>query len=377
MAGLTDRSLKDSYKNILIIGDSAWNGVTGTLTQIKDGAGVSLPIKAASNKLRMDNGIPIEFGNVYAFVKNDGNKLALGGDKVTTVAVSATTIRATTASLASASLTGNIKAATASFTGAVKAATVSAKTIKTTGTVNAVTISATTIKGSIAPGSGKSISLTGGGKLALADGYDIHNDGDYIALTTDDEINHVFRQTAMIPLKSGMSIGTTASRYGNLFSASAKFKNMYASFIDVLGNTGRVNVSSVSTKKAKANSISVASNIHMKDSASIWLRTDKTVKLKAQSGVMDLLVGAGGMHIAATGIYPEAKDSTFLGTDANTWQQGYIDNVITKQVLSASKLTLWAASGVYAASAIPLSSAAVKAGQIYYQAITGALKIKL
>lgn len=376
MAGLTARSLKDSYKNILIIGDSAWNGVTGTLTQIKDGNGASLPIQAASNKLRMDNGIPIEFGNVYAFVKNDGNKLALGGDKVVATAVSANTIKANSISVTSVSATAGIKAATASFTGTVKASTLSATTIKTTGTVVAGTLSATTIKGSIAPGSGKSISLTGGGKLALADGYDIHNDGDYIALTTDDEINHVFRQTAMIPLKSGMSIGTTASRYGNLFSASAKFKNMYASFIDVLGNTGRVNVSSVSTKKAKANSISVASNIHMKDGASIWLRTDKSALIKARSGVIDVFVGVGGMHIEATGVYPESKDNTFLGTESNTWKQGYVDKIVTANLSAVGKLTISAVSGIYAAQAIPVSSGDVKAGQIYYVSSTKILKIK-
>jgi len=70
MAGLTTRTYKDSYKNVVIIDDSAWTGVKTTMTALKDGAGVSLPLAVSIDSLQVANGKRLRFGNADNYIHN-------------------------------------------------------------------------------------------------------------------------------------------------------------------------------------------------------------------------------------------------------------------------------------------------------------------
>jgi len=84
MAGLTTRTYKDSYKNVVILGDAAWTGVQSTLTFLKDGNGTELPLAVSADALKVKSGKLLYFGdsgdvNIY---NPDANTLKISAPKI-------------------------------------------------------------------------------------------------------------------------------------------------------------------------------------------------------------------------------------------------------------------------------------------------------
>lgn len=377
MSGLTERAFKDSYKNLVIIGDSVWTGVRGTMTNLKDGEGKSLPLAVASNALRVDDGVPLQFGSDAVALRSVAGKLDFTG-KATIPTASIGTLNATTAVIkGSASVNGAFKAGSASINGNAKVTSISVTniTVKTKMTVSEV--DATIIKGTISPGSGKNVVLDNGAVL-MASGYGFYHSSAKSESYFKAAGNNVyaFTNAKLYPLKSGYNLGTAASEFESMYCASIIAKNLYCGYV-VIGDTkSTITASSVSSKSSKANKMLVASDIRLSNGASLHLRDGGKERIKGRDNIIDVFVGDGGFSVDGIGgFYPRDKSLLTIGKAGTTWSAGYLDKVVGNVASSASKYRIFG-TAIYLAG-VQLSSASVGIGEIYRVSGTNALKIKI
>ena len=268
MAGLTTRTYKDSYKNVVIIDDSAWTGVKTTMTALKDGAGVSLPLAVSIDSLQVANGKRLRFGNADNYIHNSGAKvLDLTSERVK---INGKLVLAAGNNISAASLVGtNLSIANVRGTGAVsgfariRGTLVSGTTIKAGGTkITNAGVSATAIDiGGTRMNSG-GITLPSGGKLLTIGGTGVHSPGTGelqfnvasvgIAIMDSDEF---YPKTNEVP-----TLGKTGYRWSALYSKSVYCNSITASTVDLKGGNYKGALASVTSLKAPTGNVSTLTN---------------------------------------------------------------------------------------------------------------------
>lgn len=268
MAGLTTRTYKDSYKNVVIIDDSAWTGVKTTMTALKDGAGVSLPLAVSIDSLQVANGKRLRFGNADNYIHNSGAKvLDLTSERVK---INGKLVLAAGNNISAASLVGtNLSVANVRGTGAVsgfariRGTLVSGTTIKAGGTkITNAGVSATAIDvGGTKMNSG-GITLPSGGKLLTIGGTGVYSPGtgelqfniasNGIAIMDSDEF---YPKTNEVT-----ALGKTGYRWSALYSKTVYCNSITASTVDLKGGNYKGALASVTSLKAPTGNVSTLTN---------------------------------------------------------------------------------------------------------------------
>jgi len=382
MAGLAARAWKDSYKNVIIIGDTTWTGVTGTLQQLKDGNGVALPLLISSNALRIPDGLKLYFHDQYKYFYNpDANTIEVVSPifkvpKVYVNHVSAVSILVTSGTI------GICKGTTGRFTKNITASTVSAAGFKTTGKIIAGTLSGTTIKGTFegaigTKGGGIAFTTGGGEKMAASP-------KSLFFYTASNKLI-TLNETKLFPVIADMSLGSTASKWKNIYTGSAFFTNMTATRIVTTGGMAK-GLSSMSAISARGYKVRATSQLLLTDGASMFLDTAKTARVKYDSNAIKIVGGNNGLHIQTDGkIVPVKTASAELGTAAAPFVKTYttrlispaasVTKVITPAVSTGGTFYLNAAS--IEVVGIAVGSAGCKFGQLYRASGAGAVMVCL
>ena len=382
MAGLAARSWKDSYKNVIIIGDSTWTGVTGTLQQLKDGNGVALPLLISSNALRIPGGLKLYFHDQYKYIFNpDNNTIEVVAPRFVVPAIVTNTIEVASVYVGDGTI-ATLHGGAGTFTGKVLASTLSANSIKTTGKVIAGTLSANTLKGafegSLGTKGGAIAFTTGGGeKMAASVGI--------AYIYTASQARVAIDKTRVIPVLTDMNLGTAASKWKNLYAGSAFFTNMTSTRVVVTGGTAK-GLSAMSAVSARCYKVRATSQLLLTDGASMFLDTAKTAKMKYDSNAIKIIGGNNGLHIQTDGkIVPVKTASAELGTAAAPFVKTYTTRLITPAVSATKTVTnLVSAVGALFLNAasievtgIAVGSAGCKFGQLYRASGAGALMVCL
>ena len=375
MSGLFERSWKDTYKNVVIIDDSTWEGVKSTLTPLKDGNGGELPLSVSAGALMVKDTAPLYFGNRYTYIKYiEEDKLEIKAAAINVIGSGGIDVPQISASSMKAGsvVATNIRGTNAKFTGTVSAPTMSATTIKTTGKVVAGVISALSIKGAIdftsAPT--KSINMSGGAIVLRG--------GTQTAANAGGEIVHTVASTAVAKTttkgfypnsdKSG-DLGGTASRWKNVYAASMVMKNLIASTVQLKG--GSIEVSSVDVTATIVAASVVAKNFIAKDGR-YYLDSGKTMSVSKSGTNMMLRVGSGYVLVSPEGsLQPSGDEEGSLGDGAKRFLNAHFINGYTENLSANAKAYLPGVSLFI--PDIPSDSSAMVKGQVYQS--SGILKV--
>lgn len=379
MAGLESRSFKESYKSVIII-SGASSGAGEVHQQLTDGAGTTIPLYVASGSIRIESGKKMYFADTdlknYIYNSGTGVLNLVAEDSVN---ISPKLIVPGTASIASlfvseAAVT-SIKGGTASFTGEIKAPTINATTVRAT-TVSVTTLSATTIKGNFDTTKGGAFKVASG-NVQFGDVTDAYKIGLGESKTVDITAETVktmrVGKTKVIPGVGGIDLGANAaaSRWQNIFGASAFHKNLTASTVTVKGGAASLTTAKGTTASFKV----VKATSEMVLDASLYLDKDKATKIIGGESVRIHAVRHSLVFASDNSLYPYRTEDSVLGVAANPWQVGHVSALKSNSISSTSALTIKAKGYYLYASGIPTTSAWLKKGGVYQSA--GTLKIKM
>lgn len=267
MAGLTTRTYKDSYKNIVIIGDGSWNGVPSTFTYLKDGAGVSLALAVSADALKVRSGKKLYFGDGGVHILNpDANTIKLVAPKINldgkVIFEAGNPISAVSAVITDGTF-NKIGGNTISGFTMIKGTTVSGTTLKSGGTkITTAGVSATAASfGTINVGA-NGIKMTDGGKMLArgGTGIDSPDNGELqfniaslgFAIMDSDEF---YPKT-----NEGPTLGRAGYRWNALYSKNVYCNGITASTVDLKNGTYKGSLASVTSMKASTGNVSTMTN---------------------------------------------------------------------------------------------------------------------
>jgi len=378
MAGLTERTWKESYKNIVIIGGDDWEGVPSVYTPLIDGLGESLPMSVSADGLMIGAGMKLVFGT-NAAVRIDNvaademhlrapDKIHLATDKTVVDGI----LSMVGELVASHIEAENISATDGEFSGKMNVSTLSAKGIKTTGTVQAGILSATTIKGSIdfSESESKEINMSDG-TIVLGGGNRIANNASgqdfYVAS------NKILRliNTALFPFTGAINLGKSASRYGTVYAATAILKNLTVSNVDI--NGGAVNVSTVAALVDVTAPSFVATDGFVTDGGKFYLDKEETMHIAKSGDNIKFTYGASNFQITPKGtLIPGSDNEGSIGESGKRFKNLYAINAAVSAISSTGAIKHRGAS-VFMYS-LPVTSADLASGHLY--AISGIIMVK-
>jgi len=367
MAGLLDRTWKGSYKNLLILGDAVWNGITGTRVQLKDGAGQTTPLYLSASAIGIHTGQKLYFGdNSDKYIYNsDTNTLEITAPKVVVNGTLKPDVLSAV-SIIGTNITGTtIKGANVSLSGTIKAVTASSTTVKGTNFLATGKISGLSIKGDIVVPTGGNIRLPSGGAVILKTGTQITTSGNYILFTVSTALVALMNDRAFYP-----NVGNTydlgkngGGRWLNLYSASVVTKNTTVSNLTAYGGTA-----SLATAKGnlcKFNYLHALTEI-IASGCSVWLDGSKTYSIRKDGTVIKFAMGATILNLNASNeIYPNTTKTGKIGTSTKVFNEATINTINC-----VSHLLL---EGSMNARSLPSSSDGLSTGDIYQ--IAGELKV--
>lgn len=376
MAGISNKTFQEIYKNAILL-VSGWNGANGTPKQVMDGAGTTIPLYLASNSVKIGDTKPLYIGdNNDKYIRNTNSTTT----KVVTPYLILSSLRTVANDLSAASIAAvsadiaTIHGANITLTGLMKSGTVSATTVKSTGTAVFGTISATTIKGTFNnAGKGGTVNLrTGSGALVFASSpyYKIGLGADARSIVFTINSTSVVKvlEDRIIPTKLGINCGanTPASRWRNLYAASAFFKNLTASTGTL--KAGTVTGTAGTFTALDAVTIITDGTIVMKN-ASLWADENGRGVVKMNGNDMEITVSGVGLTLEGGNVIrPLNPESAFLGNQSYPWERMQATKVITGAVSAKNVLSFSAAS--ITITGIPTGSVGCVAGQMYFKSAT-------
>ena len=376
MAGISNKTFQEIYKNAILL-VSGWGGVNGTPKQIMDGAGTTIPLYLSSNSVKIGDTKPLYIGdNNDKFIRNTNSTttrvvtpyLILSALKTVANDLSAASIAVVSADIAT------LHGANVTLTGMMKSGTVSATTVKSTGTAVFGTMSATTIKGTFNnAGKGGTVNLrTGSGALVFASAPDykigLGTDAKSIVFTINSTSVVKVLESGLIPTKLGINCGanTAASRWRNLYAASAFFKSMTASTGTV--KAGTLTATTGTFPNINTTTITADGTIVMKN-ASLWADQDGRGVLKMNGDDLEITVSGVGLVLEGGNVIRPINPATaFFGTQSYPWKRMQTTKIVTAAISAKNVLPISAAS--ITITGIPTGSVGCVAGQMYFKSAT-------
>lgn len=358
MPGLFGRTWKDSYKQLIILGDAAWTGVPATPVRLKDGAGTVTPLYIGVSALKVHTGQKLYFGdNEDKYIFNSTAQiLNITAPRVRVTGtlqpevLSAAVIKGVEAQVTTVAV-ANITA-----TDTVRGAIVSGTTIKGTNITATGRVSAASIKGDIVIPSGGNVRLTDGAVI-FKTGTHINLSGNYMRFVVSGITLALLDTKTFYPNAAGYDLGKNAptGRWQNLYVASILAKRMDVSMLNAYGGTA--SLTTIRNTTFMGRMIHAVSRI-VASGCSIFLDGSRTYSIRKDGTLIRFAMGTTILNInASNAIYPNTTNTGEIGTPVRVFNTLYVRTV--------NAIAHLRVEGTMNAKYLPVTSTGLGVGDVY------------